>query len=62
MCEGPEWDRVSDEAKLLINKMLENNFRKRPNARQCLEFEWFQEKPIRSSYRSGGIRTYPKML
>lgn len=58
ICEGPEWNGVSEEAKLLISRMLEGNFRKRPNAKQCLEFEWFQEKPAIRNKNSGLHKTY----
>ncbi|EAR94959.1 kinase domain protein (macronuclear) [Tetrahymena thermophila SB210] len=39
---GKEWDTISDEAKDLINKMLEKNPEKRPSAQELLNHVWFK--------------------
>ncbi|KAL4441167.1 hypothetical protein ABPG74_002117 [Tetrahymena malaccensis] len=39
---GKEWDSISDEAKDLINKMLEKNPDKRPSAQELLNHVWFK--------------------
>ncbi|KAL4489837.1 hypothetical protein ABPG72_022477 [Tetrahymena utriculariae] len=39
---GKEWDSISDEAKDLINKMLEKNPEKRPSAQELLNHVWFK--------------------
>lgn len=40
--EQKEWDSVSDEAKNLINGMLQIDITQRLTAKQCLEHDWFK--------------------
>jgi calcium-dependent protein kinase len=50
---GKKFNHVSKEAKDLISKMLEVNFKNRPSAKECLDHEWFslkiEEVPIEIS-------------
>jgi len=39
---GRNWDKVSDEAKDLITKMLDPNPKTRPTVDQCLAHPWFK--------------------
>ena len=38
--EGPKWSKISNEAKLLLKKMLEYNQTKRISAKEVLENKW----------------------
>ena len=39
---SPEWDSVTDEAKNLITKLLEKDYRKRMTAEQALQHSWIR--------------------
>jgi len=39
---GRNWDKVSDEAKDLITKMLDSNPKTRPTVKECLAHPWFK--------------------
>ena len=41
--EGPEWDRISSEAKDLCGKLLQKDPKKRPTAAEALEHPWLRE-------------------
>jgi len=41
---GRNWDKVSDDAKDLITKMLDANPRSRPNVKECLAHPWFKNQ------------------
>jgi len=37
---SPDWDNISEDAKMFIEAVLASNFRERPSAEQCLEAPW----------------------
>lgn len=39
---SPEWDSVTEEAKDLITKLLEKDYRKRITAEQALQHSWIR--------------------
>lgn len=54
---SPEWDSVTDEAKNLITKLLEKDYRKRMTAEQALQHSWIRHKDRVAStiHRQGTI-------
>jgi calcium-dependent protein kinase len=40
---GPEWDKITDDAKDLINKMLTLDKDKRISAEECTQHKWIKE-------------------
>ena len=48
---SPEWDSVTDEAKNLITKLLEKDYRKRMTAEQALQHSWIR---VRGGAGEGG--------
>jgi len=41
---SPDWDTISEDAKMFIEAILTSNYRERPNAEQCLECPWIVDQ------------------
>jgi calcium-dependent protein kinase len=55
---GPEWEKISDDAKDLINKMLTYDHEKRISAQECSQHKWIKEQSqvkVDSSQAQGAL-------
>ncbi|CAF1461058.1 unnamed protein product [Adineta steineri] len=55
---GPTWDRVTDNAKALVNAMLDTDSKKRPTALQLCKHPWFSNIDNLPNIKLSNIQDY----